>query len=102
MMHGKAQVDQVARKYLLRMETMGYLTETDRVNMTQELLSLGVSDPDYTGSTVNPVGYGEAITLMIRGKIPGRTVAIGLNFFDSVQKAVMYEFQEMRVSTAKN
>ena len=91
-----------ARKYILRMETVGYLTENDCTEMTQELTSLGVTELDFTGSTVNRVSYGSAISLVIRGKIPGNMVGVGGNLFDSVQEVMLYDFEERRLSTAKN
>lgn len=102
LMNSKARIDQVARKYILRMETVGYLTENDRLEMTQELTALGATDLDYTGSTVNRVNYGSTITLEIRGKIPWRTVSVGGHLFDAAQEIHLYDFEERRISTAKN
>lgn len=80
----KAAVDQVARKYILRMETAGHLTEADRTALLQELKSLGLAAPELTGTTVERVGYGQPIVLIIRGKLEDG-----------------YEIEEKRVSTAK-
>lgn len=80
----KAEVNQIARKYILRMETEGVLTESDRLALKTELAEAGVSDISLEGTTVVRVGYGEAITLHIRGKLEGK-----------------YVFEEKRVSTAK-
>lgn len=81
----KAQVDQLARKYILKMETVGYLTQEDRVALNCELEEAGASELDFYGSTVNRVTYGMPITLQIQGKLGGK-----------------YDFAEKRVSTAKN
>ncbi len=81
----KAAVDQVARKYILRMETAGRLTESDRTALLQELNSLGLTAPELTGTTVEQVGYGQPIVLNIRGKLEDG-----------------YEIEEKRVSTAKH
>ncbi len=81
----KAAVNQVARKYILRMETTGCLTEADRVVLLQELETLGLTEPELTGTTMNRVGYGQPIVLNIRGKLEGG-----------------YEVEEKRVSTAKH
>lgn len=81
----KTEVSQLARKYILRMETVGYLTGEDKTTLQQELMDIGVSDVDLSGSTMQEVSYGEPITLHIRGKLKEQ-----------------YELEEQRVSTAKN
>lgn len=81
----KTEVSQLARKYILEMETVGYLTEQSQRLLTEKLELLGVTDIDYEGTTDVAVGYGEPITLMLQGKLEGK-----------------YGFTEQRVSTAKN
>lgn len=81
----KEQVSQIARKYILKMETQGVLTDADRTALIMELELTGVTDLRLDGSTVAPVGYGEQIVLMIRGKLGDE-----------------YEFEEKKVSTAKH
>ena len=80
----KTEVNQIARKYILRMETIGYLSDTDNVRLYRELEEAGVTEVSLDGSTLEHVGYGEAIVLRIRGKLRGS-----------------YEIDEKRVSTAK-
>lgn len=84
MINDKAEINQIARKYILRMETEGVLTETDRLALYKELAEAGAADISLEGTTVVRVGYGEALTLYIRGKLGG-----------------VYAFEEKRVSTAK-
>lgn len=81
----KTEVSQLARKYILRMETVGYLTPADKTALTGELQALGVTEITYEGTTVSEVGYGDSITLQIQGKLREQ-----------------YDFSEKRVSTAKN
>lgn len=80
----KAEVNQIARKYILRMESVGMLTDMDGAMLYQELTEAGASEVSLEGSTFSRTGYGEAIVLCIRGKLRG-----------------IYEFEEKRVSTAK-
>jgi len=80
----KAAVGQLARKYILRMETVGELTAADRTALLQELEDLGATEITLDG-TSGRVSYGKPIELMIRGKLEGN-----------------YEFEEKRVSTSKN
>jgi len=81
----KMEVSQLARQYILRMETVGYLTPPDRTVLTSQLQEIGVSEIDYEGTTMSAVGYGEAVVLQIKGKLREE-----------------YDFTEKRVSTAKN
>lgn len=81
----KEQVSQIARKYILIMETQGALTDSDRTSLTMELELVGVTDLRLDGTTVTTVGYGEQVVLVIRGKLGDE-----------------YEFEEKKVSTAKH
>ena len=97
----KLEVSQVTRKYILRMETKGYLDEGDKSALLSELASLGMREIELGGSTLSPVGYGENICLSVKGMVTGRV----LNSEDSwlngfVQREFMVE--ENRMSTAKN
>ncbi len=81
----KAEVTQLARHYILRMETTGGLLEADRADLENRLAQMGVTEYDLSGTTFGTAGYGSRIVLQIRGKLGGR-----------------YVFEEKRVSTAKN
>lgn len=85
MVEDKMEVGQLARKYILRMETVGGLEQEDKENLMLELSALGVTEVDFAGTTMGEAGYGEVIELHIHGKLKGE-----------------YEFEEYRCSTAKN
>jgi hypothetical protein len=72
----KNAVDQLARQYILRMETCGYLTAQDRDALRTELEYLGCQGLDFTGTTLSPAGYGNRVNLVIRGRIPVHTLGI--------------------------
>ncbi len=97
----KEDISQVGRKYILRMETVGYLTATDRAYMNQELAALGLTNISLSGTTMSDVGYGNPITLKISGRIQGREM-IGNDLFSITFGPREYEIVEKRVSTAKN
>ena len=84
LLNQKEDVGQVVRKYILRMETVGLLTDEDRVGLCGELEGIGASELDLTGTSFQRVGYGETVVLHVRGKLRGK-----------------YDFEENRVSTAK-
>ena len=85
LLQAKENVGQLARAYLLKMETVGYLEPAEQAHLTAELETAGLTEIDYEGSTLEPAGYGERIILQIHGKLGGD-----------------YEIREKRVSTAKN
>ncbi len=80
----KTEVNQLARRYILRMETTGGLSVEDKLELVRELEEQGVTEIDLTGTTMGEAGYGAKIVLQIRGLLGGR-----------------HEFEERRVSTAK-
>lgn len=65
----KDQLDLLCRKYLLRMETEGCLTEEGREALFGELEQLGCSQIDLTGTTRGEVSYGDEIQLRIAGLV---------------------------------
>lgn len=58
---------QVAREYLLIMETEGYLSGTDQANIIAELESYGLYNISLSGTTTSEVEYGDRIYLCISG-----------------------------------
>ena len=96
-------VKQIARKYMLTMETMGYLDPVNQTSLMQELADLQVTDIDLTGSTMTDAGYGNAIYLQIFCKLPMEQLNMDGN--DMLQ--FMFEDRSIpisvcRMSTAKN
>lgn len=85
LMDDKAEINQIARKYILRMETVGMLTEPDKEALLTELGQVGAESVSLEGTTTYRTGYGNTVELHIRGKLRGT-----------------YDFDERRVSTAKH
>lgn len=81
----KMEVDQLARRYILLMETTGGLYAEDAVNLQMELGALGVEEIDLEGTSFGGAGYGSKIVLRIRGKLGGK-----------------YAFENKKSSTAKH
>lgn len=98
----KGQVSQVARCYILKMETLGCLTESDKNQMLAELQNIGLQGIDLTGSTMNPVEYGDSVILHIRGKIQGRMWGENHDMFQSIFTVREVPVEETRMSTAKH
>lgn len=81
----KMEISQIARKYILRMETVGMLTDEDRAELCVELAAAGVTELRLDGTTFAQAGYGEPIVLQLQGSLKED-----------------YDFTERRVSTAKH
>lgn len=81
----KREVNQLARRYILRMETVGGLIPRDEQMLLDDLQALGVTNVDLSGTTRGQVGYGNGIWLRITGLLGGK-----------------YELEETRMSTAKH
>lgn len=98
----KQEVGQISRKYILKMETDGYLTEGTKNALLQELQQAGVRSVDISGTTLAPVTYGDAIVLKIRGTIEGRIVESGNELWSKGFVSKTFRVEEERMSTAKN
>lgn len=59
----KGFVDSLAREYVLRMASTGYLTPSDRSLLEGELRNEGIASVSFTGTTLSPVESGELVTL---------------------------------------
>ena len=70
----KENVKEIARKYILEMETKGYLSAESELKMRQELMSIGMTDIALNGTTYTDVGYGNEIHLYISGNLPTKTL----------------------------
>lgn len=65
----REQLNQTARAYMLEMETVGHLEHASMEMLRNALEQDGLTDIDFSGTTMTPVGYGDNIQLMIEGKL---------------------------------
>lgn len=70
----KENIKQIARGYLLEMETIGYLTPESRTALLQELIDNDLTNIDLSGTTMTAVGYGNDIVLSVQGALPVKTL----------------------------
>ncbi len=98
----KLEISQVSRQYILKMETEGYLSEQNRQSLLQELQTLGMQNIDLTGTTLQPVSYGETILLKIKGTVSTRTINEGEEVWNGGFWESSATVEEARMSTAKN
>lgn len=97
----KLEVSQVSRKYILKMETEGYLTPQNQNELLLELKELGLTNTELTGSTLMPVSYGDTIVLRIRGNVQKNMLGREEVWNGSTDVRVLL-VEEKRMSTAKN
>ena len=102
LMMKKLEISQISRKYILKMETEGYLTESAKNSLLAELQQAGVRCVDISGTTVMPVMYGDAIILRIRGNVEGRIVGTEEELWRNGFVSGIFAVEEEKMSTAKN
>lgn len=91
----------VARNYILRMESNGYLRDNDEDNLIRELKSIGITNVSLTGTTRKPVGYSNNIVLSINGDIKSDNMNLNKDFSIS-KKTELIPVNIKMNSTAKN
>lgn len=97
----KLDVSQVSRKYILKMETEGYLSQENKAQMLIELEELGLQNVDVSGTTLYPVDYGDTITLKIKGGFKRNLLAREEDLWDGGFGIHWVPLDEVRMSTAK-
>ncbi len=102
LMMKKLEVSQVSRRYILKMETEGYLTPQNKEDMLRELYDIGMKNIDVTGTTLQPVSYGDTIMLKIKGTINVRMREDAKEVWENGFRENQIPMEETRMSTAKN
>lgn len=72
----KEKIDSIAREYLLRMGTVGCLSDEDKNMLLQELADNSLENIELQGTTLIPVESGEVVTLKIKGNFNYRNVTM--------------------------
>ena len=97
----REQASQIAREYLLLMESTGYLTVQDEQLLTTELKQLGIDNINLTGTTTQPADYGEKIYLVISGSVAVSDIELN-NLFDMRDREKQTPLHISKCTTAKN
>lgn len=92
-------IRQVAREYILIMETEGYLSAADQASLQTELEAYGLYNISLSGTTTSEVDYGDRIYLRISGTYDDNILAFaeGLSRYTTHPSEVTVH----RQSTAK-
>ena len=73
---GKQKADTLARQYILKMETDGYLMQNEKDNLMKELQKVGLINISLNGTTENQVSYGHKIKLEINADLKSESFSI--------------------------
>lgn len=65
----REQLNQIARAYMLEMETTGCLKSAGMDALRADLEQEGLTNVNLVGTTTSPAGYGERIELVIEGDL---------------------------------
>jgi hypothetical protein len=91
----------IERKYMLYMETQGYLAPERKEALASELTAIGVENISFSGSTLAPISYGQEVVLSVTGTIRTNAV-VGITRQFSFIREGGSNFKIYRKSTAKN
>lgn len=95
-------VNQIARAYLLEMETKGYLTSRDAVQLEYSLeKECGLAEIDFSGSTCTQTEYGGEIRLVIHGILRTK-LQVNIPFFYEKSRDWNVPVEVKLFSTAKH
>lgn len=97
----KEAIDLIARKYILRMETTGYLSDEDEAELRTELSEEGLTGISLGDTTDSTVPYGSYITLYIRGNLTVKNYKV-LQTFMLNRKSKEIPVVIQKTSTAKH
>ncbi len=104
----KNTYDSIARTYILKMETAGFLTPTMETSLLEELRNNGMTNISLEGTTKTMQTHGSPITLDIEGTtttrklLPGKDDRSDPSFWEHGKTDVGYRVTIRKKSTAKN
>lgn len=97
----REQAGQIARQYMLEMESTGYMTEDAQSSIIEALKAIGMNNINLSGTTMTEAGYGNEIVLVINAKAPVTEIAI-TDYLNPVIESSETDFKVVLKSTAKN
>lgn len=63
----RERINQIARAYLLEMETLGYLPSEEKMQLQNSLEECGLTNISFSGTTLSAAEYGDIIRLAVSG-----------------------------------
>ncbi len=96
------EVKQLARKYMLEMETVGYLSAGSCTQLEHQLMDIGVINIDFNGTSFDEVTYGAPISLNISCTIPYERLNMQGDLMEFFFEGAEYDITVSKMSTAKH
>lgn len=97
----REEMNQVARAYLLKMETIGHLPSDKMQELRFALEECGLEDINFAGTNTQPVSYGEPIYLNISGNFK-RVFGVKIPFLIQKEQTLAIPIRMCLQSTAKH
>ncbi len=101
MLRNRERINQIARAYLLEMETFGYLPNDQRFQLQEMLGNCGLTDISFEGTTLAEVEYGDLIYLVISGTMEA-DLQISIPFVEKKDLVWDVPLHLRMISTAKH
>ncbi len=101
LLRAKEGINQVARAFLLKMETTGYLKSEELAELVTELEEYGLADISLEGTSKSPVPYGTPIYLKITGNLQ-KEVFFAVPLLSEARKRMDIPIEISLISTAKH
>lgn len=88
----------VLKEYLLRMESKGYLSPSDEMEMIQDFKQIGIVDIDTSGTTKIKPKYGSKIYLKVKGNYQSNTYEMNGWSMKEKKEKVPVKFSKSTIS----
>lgn len=92
----------IERRFMLQMETDGYLSPSVKDKLIEELARIGVSDVSLDGTTMVPAGYGNDVILSVTGRLNIALITGMSSHMTWIYGGSSVDFRIYQISTAKN
>lgn len=97
-----ADIQHLARGYLLEMETEGCMTASMCTRLTQQLSDMGATDIDMSGTTLSEAGYGNWIYLKVTCVIPFEQMNLDAGYMNVFLEEKEWAFYVDKATIAKH
>lgn len=96
----REMADQLAREYILFMESSGCLTEEKSNELVQKLQNIGLTNINLAGTTVTKADYGVEIALIINARLVVKEYVFE-SMFDTEGREKVWEIKIEKRTTSK-
>ena len=94
------ELDEINNEYLLRLESYGYLSNTDIQSLISDLQNAGITNISTTGTTRTAQDYGARVYLKYTGKY--KTDTLNFNNFKPRKEVKQIDIAVSKQTISKN